>query len=191
MDLSFSPRGRSLPARSPRLRRRGQTQAAEKSGCAGTGAALQGRLSGLAPAAFQKGLGGAGLAEGIGRLRLERDPALHFFHRNRARPSMPTTLPFGLGMVGPVIYTFGSEAQKSEIPAPHSLRRRLVVPGLFRTRRRIGSGQPALPRGEAKAIIISSTARRPGPPWRNMPTGSSAWCAPIRAPSRRKAFPSC
>ena len=27
---------------------------------------------------------------------------------------MPTTLPFGLGMVGPVIYTFGSEAQKAK-----------------------------------------------------------------------------
>src|SRR5262249_13492624 len=31
-----------------------------------------------------------------------------------ARAGMPTTLPFGLSMVGPVIYTFGNEAQKKK-----------------------------------------------------------------------------
>jgi alkylation response protein AidB-like acyl-CoA dehydrogenase len=31
-----------------------------------------------------------------------------------AKAGMPTTLPFGLGLVGPVIYTFGSEAQKAK-----------------------------------------------------------------------------
>ena len=36
----------------------------------------------------------------------------YIFSNETAQASMPTTLPFGLGMVGPVIYTFGSEAQK-------------------------------------------------------------------------------
>ncbi len=38
----------------------------------------------------------------------------YIFATETAKQSMPTTLPFGLGMVGPVIYTFGSEAQKKK-----------------------------------------------------------------------------
>jgi len=38
----------------------------------------------------------------------------YIFSREIAKANMPTTLPFGLGMVGPVIYTFGSEAQKAK-----------------------------------------------------------------------------
>ncbi len=36
----------------------------------------------------------------------------YIFATETAKAGMPTTLPFGLGMVGPVIYTFGNEAQK-------------------------------------------------------------------------------
>ena len=115
----------------------------------------------------------------------------YIFPPRPPRPGMPTTLPFGLRMVGPVIYTFGNEAQKKKF-LPRILSgedwwcQGYSEPGAgsdlanLRCRARCG-----------KAITISSTARRPGPPWRNMPTGSSAWCAPIRAPSRRKASPSC
>src|ERR1700743_2065354 len=38
----------------------------------------------------------------------------YIFATETARAGMPTTLPFGLGMVGPVITTFGSEAQKKK-----------------------------------------------------------------------------
>jgi alkylation response protein AidB-like acyl-CoA dehydrogenase len=38
----------------------------------------------------------------------------YVFSSETAKAGMPTTLPFGLGMVGPVIYTFGSEAQKAK-----------------------------------------------------------------------------
>jgi alkylation response protein AidB-like acyl-CoA dehydrogenase len=38
----------------------------------------------------------------------------YIFSAETARAGMPTTLPFGLGMVGPVIYTFGSETQKKK-----------------------------------------------------------------------------
>jgi hypothetical protein len=58
------------------------------------------------------------------------------------------------------------------------VRRRLVVPGLFRA----GLGfRPRLAedaRRCARATSTSSTARRPGPRWASTPTGSSAWCAP-------------
>ncbi|HEY2836162.1 MAG TPA: acyl-CoA dehydrogenase family protein [Rhizomicrobium sp.] len=38
----------------------------------------------------------------------------YIFSTETAKTGMPTTLPFGLGMVGPVIYTFGNEAQKKK-----------------------------------------------------------------------------
>jgi alkylation response protein AidB-like acyl-CoA dehydrogenase len=38
----------------------------------------------------------------------------YIFSTEAAKAGMPTTLPFGLGMVGPVIYTFGNEAQKKK-----------------------------------------------------------------------------
>ena len=57
----------------------------------------------VAPA-WPKELGGAGW--GV----TER----YIFATETAQAGMPTTLPFGLGMVGPVIYTFGNEAQKKK-----------------------------------------------------------------------------
>ncbi len=38
----------------------------------------------------------------------------HVFAEELAFAGAPMTMPFGLGMVGPVIYTFGSEAQKAQ-----------------------------------------------------------------------------
>ena len=180
MDLSFSPRGRSLPAGGEGFHRRSQTQIAEKSGRAGTGPAFQRRLHGLAQAFIPQRLGGAGLAQAIWRRGMERDPALHFLHRDGPKPDMPTTLPFGLGMVGPVIIPSATRRRKRN-SCPAFSPARLVVPGLFRARRRFGSRVAHAAARCARAIIMSSMARRPGPPWRNMPIGFSAWCAPIPA----------
>lgn len=36
----------------------------------------------------------------------------YLFHRERARAAVPPTLPFGMGMVAPVIYHFGNEEQQ-------------------------------------------------------------------------------
>ena len=55
----------------------------------------------VAPA-WPKELGGAGWSV----------TQRYIFATEAARAGMPTTLPFGLGMVGPVIYTFGNAAQK-------------------------------------------------------------------------------
>ncbi|HEY4276265.1 MAG TPA: acyl-CoA dehydrogenase family protein [Rhizomicrobium sp.] len=38
----------------------------------------------------------------------------YIFATETAKAGMPTTLPFGLGMVGPVIFTFGNDAQKKK-----------------------------------------------------------------------------
>ena len=52
----------------------------------------------------------------------------------------PSPLPFGVSMVGPVIYTFGSDAQKQQFLPRIANLGRLVVPGIFRARRRLRSG---------------------------------------------------
>ncbi len=65
-------------------------------------------------ASLQAGLGRAALAEAIWRHRLERDAALHLQRRKRAAPRRTPILPFGLSMVGPVIFTFGNDEQKEK-----------------------------------------------------------------------------
>src|SRR6201999_1322179 len=71
-------RRRGLPRRSARLYRRREDQAAEvRCWRAGSGDTIQGRLSRLAQASLQEGLGRTAVAEAIWRSRLERDTALH------------------------------------------------------------------------------------------------------------------
>ena len=38
----------------------------------------------------------------------------HIFDAEMANANMPYVIPFGLGMVGPIIYSFGSDAQKQK-----------------------------------------------------------------------------
>ena len=113
----------------------------------------------------------------------------YIFSTETARESMPTTLPFGLGMVGPVIYTFGNEAQKKKfLPRIFSgddwWCQGYSEPGAGSDSRACAVVRCAM------AIIMWSQDRKPGPRWRNMPTGFSVWCAPIPIPSPRKASPS-
>ena len=104
----------------------------------------------------------------------------HIFREEVQAHPAPEPLAFGVDMVGPVIITFGTKRRRRNF-CRASLSRGLVVPGLFRARRGLGPRLAArLAARVATAIITSSTARRPGRPWRNMPTGSSASSAPIR-----------
>ena len=103
----------------------------------------------------------------------------------------PQPLGFGVTMVGPVMIAFGSEEQKKRfLPRIANLDdwwcQGFSEPGVG-LRPRLAAG----PRPSARAIITSSTARRPGRPWRSMPTGSSAWCAPTRRRRSRRGSPSC
>ena len=87
---------------------------------------------------------------------------LLIFNDEIAAAEAPESLAFGTSMVGPVIYTFGSEAQKEPLPAAHRPSRRLVVPGLFRAGRRLGPRRPA-----------STTAKREGDDW--VINGQKTW----------------
>ena len=55
---------------------------------------------------------------------------LYIFNEELSRAHAPALSPFGLTMVGPVIYTFGSQAQKERY-LPKILRRRILVPEVF------------------------------------------------------------
>jgi alkylation response protein AidB-like acyl-CoA dehydrogenase len=112
------------------------------------------------------------------------------FENVLAEEGAPRIIPFGVKMVGPVIYTFGTDEQKDRfLPGIRSSEvqwcQGYSEPGA-------GSDLASLrTRACATATTTSSTARRPGPLSPTGPTGSSAWCAPIRAPSRSRASPSC
>src|SRR6516164_8752033 len=75
----------------------------------------------------------------------------YIFEQETSRAGTLPPLPFGITMVGPVIYTFGNEAQKKKF-LPRILRRRLVVPGLLGAERRV---RPCLIAHESR------TRRRP------------------------------
>ena len=139
----------------------------------------EGRLSRLAQASLQEGLGRAALAEGIWRHRLERHAALHLQRRMRQRGNADDSAVRAQRWLRPGDLHLRQRGAEEEIPAAHSFGRRLVVPGLFRAGRRLRSRVACARARCAKAITTSSMARRPGPRWRNMPTGSSVWCAPI------------
>ncbi len=56
----------------------------------------------------------------------------YIFATELAAANAPDIVPFGLSMVGPVIYTFGNDEQKAAFPAGHPREQRVVVPGLLR-----------------------------------------------------------
>ncbi len=69
------------------------------------------------------------------------------FENVLAEEGAPRILPFGPKMVGPVIYTFGTDEQKERFLPGIRCFRSVVVPGLFRAGRRFGPRQPAHPCG--------------------------------------------
>ena len=139
---------------------------------------------------LQEGMDRAAVAEGIWRAGLVDHAALHLRTGDVARRNAAAAgVQRHHGRPGDL--HLRQRGAEEEVPAADPLRRGLVVPGLLRAglglRPRIGRA----PRRCATATTTSSTARRPGPRWRSTPTGSSAWCAPIRRPSRRPASRSC
>ena len=60
----------------------------------------------------RQGLGGAALAGGMGRHRLDAGAALHLPGRDAAGAGARSRSPFDVNMVGPVIIAFGTEEQK-------------------------------------------------------------------------------
>ena len=116
---------------------------------------------------------------------------IYLFRDEMQQAPAPEPLPFGANMLGPVLIAFGNEAQKKRfLPRIANLDdwwcQGFSEPGAGSDLASLEDARPS-----ATATIMSSTARRPGRRWRNMPTGSSAWCAPIRRRKSRKASPSC
>ena len=108
------------------------------------------------------------------------------FEQETTRAGTLPPLAFSITMVGPVIYTFGNEAQKRRFLPRILSGEDWWCQGYSEP----GSGSDlATVRTKAvrRATITSSTATRPGPRWRSTPTGSSAWFAPTRPPSRSPA----
>ena len=67
--------------------------------------------------------------------------------RKWGAPRAPRIIPFGPKMVGPVIYTFGTDAQKAKYLPAIASERDVVVSGLLGAGRGLRSREPAHPRG--------------------------------------------
>ena len=100
----------------------------------------------------------------------------HIFDTEMANADMPYIIPFGLGMVGPVIYTFGNDEQKQRF-LPDILQSNVwwcqgySEPGS-------GSDLASLKmRADSMPTVTntSSTAPRSGQRWRSSQTGFFAW----------------
>ena len=102
----------------------------------------------------------------------------------------PRLLPFGLSMIGPVLMKYGSAAQQPSCCRASSACRTGGA-RVIRSRVRVRTWPRCRPAPSATAASTWSTARRPGPRWRNTPTACSAWSAPITARAPSAAFPCC
>ena len=87
---------------------------------------------------------------------------------------------FGEELLGPTLMMFGTDEQKTPVPAGHPQGRRVLVPGLQRTRRRFGPRQRQDDGGPRRRANGSSTGRRCGRASDTSRTGSSSCAAPTR-----------
>jgi hypothetical protein len=172
MDVQFTPRRRSLPRRSAGLPARQAARPHCQQGQGGP-APEQGRPGRMARHPQRPGLAGQPLAPGPRRPRLGRGGKVHFRHRVRAG-RWPAHRALWREHAGPGAHQIRQRAAKGVLAAAHPERRRLVVPGLLRTRRGVRPGLGQNHRGARsptpRATTTSSTARRPGPPRASTPT---------------------
>ena len=77
---------------------------------------------------------------------LSQDENLILLEEMRRIGARPPVAGMGTMMFGPTLLEYGTEEQKKRHIPPHRPRRGLVVPGLLRTRLRVGPREPAHPR---------------------------------------------
>src|SRR5215472_10183448 len=115
----------------------------------------------------------------------------YIFEEECGYAGAPPLIPFGLMMCAPVLFKFGTEAQKKRfLPRIYSGEdfwcQGYSEPGSDQIWHRCVRAR------SATAITTSSTVRRPGRRSRTWPTGSSASCAAMARRTRsRKASRSC
>ena len=112
------------------------------------------------------------------------------FENVLAEEGAPRIIPFGVKMVGPVIYTFGTDAQKERF-----------LPGIRSSEVAWCQGYSEPGAGSDLASLRTRAVRegdhyivngqKTWTSFAHWATGSSAWCAPIPRASRRRASPSC
>ena len=147
MDLTFSAEERAFEAGSPRLHRRKSHAGNEARDRADAVGVLRSRhRHGLAASAAQKGLGRAGMAGGTWRAGLDPGAALDF--RGRMRPRRHAQCQRDGRQDGrPRHHRLRLAGAEEFLSAAHSLRRGLLVPGLFRAGLRLRSRLAEDPRG--------------------------------------------
>ena len=186
MDLNFTARGNRLPRRSASFLPHRRPELDPRQGRGGRGA--DPRRHDHRPAHPERArLGHGELACGVGRAGLDADPGLSLPGRDAAG-ELPGADRLQRLHGRPRDRPVRQPGDQAALPAGDRQRRHLLVPGLLRTRLRLRSGVVAHQGREARATSISSTARRPGPRWRNTPTGSSACPHRSRPPRRRRGF---
>ena len=145
---------------------------------------------GVSPRALPQGLGGAALADGVRRHRLDSGAALYL--RSRMRQgwrNVPTTRRARISSVRSSSIT-GPRSRRTGI-CRASARARITGRRATPSRARALISRRSRPRPSATAMTMSSSARRSGPPMRTRRTVSSRWCAPPPPASARKALLSC
>ena len=100
------------------------------------------------------------------------------FEQETSRAGTLPPLAFSVTMVGPVIYTFGNEAQKKQFLPRILTGEDLVVPGLLRAGLRLRPRLAAHQGGARRRPLRRQRPEDLDDARPSMPTGSSAWCAP-------------
>ena len=120
----------------------------------------------------------------------------YIFSEEQAEADALPVLPFGVNMVAPVIYTFGTRGAEGAASCRASATaivwwcQGYCEPGAGSDLASLKTKAERITADDGRTTT-SSTARRPGRRSPSTPTGSSSSCAPIRRPSRRTASASC
>jgi alkylation response protein AidB-like acyl-CoA dehydrogenase len=138
-----------------------------------------------------RGWGGVGWPQEFGGPGWTPAEQYIFEEGMRPRAGAPRLISFGLKMIAPVLMAFGSPAQQQRF-----------LPKIMSAEEWWCQGYSEPGSGSDLASVKTRAVREgrplprqwpeePGPRSAITPTGSSAWCAPIRPPKSRAAFPSC
>ena len=191
MDLNFTPAElafrdevRTVPARSAARRHRASASRAAWSCMPRTTRAGRSCSTTAAGArrAWPKQFGGPGWTP----------VQMHIFDEEAAAAGAPRTIPFGPEDGRARDHGFRHRRAAAALPAAASSAAKSGGARAIPNRARAPTSPRSRRAPSARATTTSSTARRPGPRSASTPTGSSAWCAPIRTRrSSSKASRSC